>query len=176
MGTPLTDPILSAFSSSVASGRPSTTSMRLMRQFSPEPSSNHSCVKVMLTHGGSVLYCTRQMAENGTQLVQDIQRHSYRYYPDRRPLSAAAQAPYHGVRARRHATLPAGYRRDRRGLLHGDPRPTRESGIREPLPRLPTLRVRCRQHRRVRSFDKDGAGATADGEKDGGTRSRLKTE
>src|SRR5215831_20673322 len=103
MGTPLTDPILSAFSSSVASGRPSTTSMRLMRQFSPEPSSNHSCVKVMLTHGGSVLYCTSQMAENGTQLVQDIQRHSYRYYqlhaivrraPSALPWSPCPQTPH----------------------------------------------------------------------------------
>src|SRR5262249_46873989 len=88
--------------------------------------------------------------------------HSYRYYPDRSPLSAAAQAPYHGVRAPRHATLPAGCRRDRRGLLHGDPRPARESGIREPLPRLPAVRVRCRQHRRVRSFDENGAPATSD--------------
>src|SRR5215471_21105574 len=121
MGAPLTDPILSAFSSSVPSGRPSTTSMRLMRQFSPEPSSNHSCVKVMLSHGGSVLYGTRQMAENGAQLVQDIQRHSYRYCPNYTLLSAVAQAPYHGVRARRRATLPAGCRRDGRGLLHWRP-------------------------------------------------------
>src|ERR1035438_1358240 len=78
MGIPLAGPIRSAFSSSVASGRPTSRSMRSMRLFSPKPppktrgeligmalsdrqaQMGHSDVRMTLHYTHSDLYRRRQ--------------------------------------------------------------------------------------------------------------------
>src|SRR5262249_30080000 len=81
--------------------------------------------------------------------------------------------PYHGDRAPRYATLPAGCRRDRRGLLHGVPRPPASLAFENhylACPRCASVVASTDEY--VRSIRRALERLRME-EKDGGRRSRL---